>query len=41
MVKSEEMFSSSPTNGSQDQVLHEMEALQDEIGDIHKQLMML
>ena len=41
IVRGEKMFDCYSGNDSDDQVLHEMEALQDEIGNIHNQLMML
>ena len=41
VIESEQMGNGPSEDGQNDQVLHEMEALQDEMGDIHDQLMTL
>ena len=41
VIESEQMCDCPSEDEQNDQVLHEMEALQDEIGDIHNQLMTL
>ena len=41
IIKRKEVSDNCSERESDDQVLHEMQALQDEIGEMHNQLMML